>query len=108
MKRIKGRLFVLSLAIHGVTAVNAYGGEAEDLAAMQRQLNAGVMEQEFDAGDVEKINAYVAEAMKKDLKPRREAPDYWQPGYTCASIRYRGWRDYRDCRYYYHYYGRYW
>lgn len=87
---------------------SAVAGEEEDMAAMQRQLNAEVMSQEFDVDDPAQIDAYVKEAMKKDLKPEKNAPTYWRKGYTCADIRYRSYRDYRSCVYYHRYYGYYW
>jgi len=80
-------------------------------AEMQRQLNEEVMSSPFDPGDVEKAEAWAKEAMKKDLKPVKVAPEYWQPGWTCSNLmhyRYYRYRHYRDCIYYHRYYGRYW
>ena len=82
--------------------------EEEDMAEMQRQLNADVMAQPFDADDAARIDAYVRDAMKKDLKPPAAPPVYWQSGWSCADIRYRSYRDYRNCIYYQRYYGRIW
>ncbi|MAF83538.1 MAG: hypothetical protein CL797_05485 [Chromatiales bacterium] len=78
------------------------------MAEMQRQLNADVMAQPFDAADVARVDAYIEQAMKDDLKPVTKAPDYWRPGYTCRDMRRYTYRAYRDCRYHYRYYGRYW
>ncbi len=81
----------------------------QDLGAMQRQLNAEVMEKPFSVEDEAKIDAYVKEAMAKDLKPEvNKAPSYWRPGYTCRDIYGHGWRTYRNCRYYRRYHGHYW
>lgn len=88
----------------------ALAGEEEDMAEMQKQLNAEVMAQPFDAADAAKVDAYIKEAMKNNIKPQGKAPSYWQPGYTCDYIRqyrYR-YRAYRNCMYHYRYYGRYW
>ncbi|MDX1252372.1 MAG: hypothetical protein IDH49_09040 [Gammaproteobacteria bacterium] len=91
-------------------APTAFAGEAEDMAEMQRQLNKEVMQQPFSAGDMAKIDSYVADAMKKNLKPIERPPAAWnwQPGYTCNSIFNFGWRAYGDCLHYHRYYGRYW
>ena len=81
----------------------------KELAEMQKKLNAAVLEKPFSVADEAKIDAYIKSAMAKDLKPTEtKAPDYWQPGYTCASIYSYGWSGYQNCRYYRHYYGRYW
>lgn len=85
----------------------AMAGDKEDMAEMQKQLNAGVMAKPFSVEDEAKIDAYVKDAMKKDLKPRESAPSYWQPGWTCNNL-YGHYYDYRDCMYYHRYYGRYW
>ncbi len=83
--------------------------EEDEMAAMQKRLNAEVMEKPFSVADEKKIDEYIKSAMKKDLKPTvNKAPKFWKPGYTCASIYNRGWNYYRSCRYYRHYYGRYW
>ena len=90
-------------------ANTAYAQTDEELAAMQRQLNAQVMEKPFSVEEEAKIDAYVKESMAKDLKPEvKKAPSYWKPGYTCADIYSYGWRTYRNCRYYRRYYGYYW
>jgi hypothetical protein len=79
------------------------------MAAMQQRLNQEVLEKPFSVEDEAKIDAYIQDAMKKNLKPTvTKAPSYWQPGYTCASIYSRGWNTYRNCRYYHRYHGRYW
>ncbi len=75
---------------------------------MQRQLNEQVMAAPFSVEDQAKIDAYVKNAMEKNLKPVANPPAYWRPGYTCASIYSYGWRAYGDCSYYHRYHGRYW
>lgn len=81
-----------------------------DMAEMQKKLNAENMEKPFHVEDTAKIEAYIAEAKKNKTQPRANPPNYWQPGYTCNSYyRYNyNYYDYRDCLYYYNYYGRYW
>ena len=82
--------------------------EEKDMAEMQRQLNADVMARPFDAADVARVDAYIEQAMKDNLKPVTKAPENWKPGYTCRDMRRYSYRSYRDCRYHYRYYGRYW
>jgi hypothetical protein len=74
---------------------------------MQKKLNAQVMEQPFHAEDPEKVDAYVKEAMKKHLKPKVYKGDHWQRGYTCHDMLRWSWYEYRNCMYYYRYYGYY-
>jgi len=98
-------LFFLS----AVLGTPAFAQTAAEMAEMQKKLNAEVLEKPFSVADEAKIDAFIKDAMKKDLKPEvKKAPDYWQPGYTCANIYSYGWRAYRNCRYYRRYYGRYW
>lgn len=91
-------------------ALRASAGNAEDRERelMQQQLNQQVMAAPFSVEDQARIDAYVKNAMEKDLKPVPNPPRYWRRGYTCDSIRSYGWRAYGDCYYYYRYYGRYW
>lgn len=73
---------------------------------MQKKLNAQVLEKPFSVEDVEKIDLYIKDAMKKDIKPREKPPASWRRGYTCEKL--HNYTEYRDCVYYYRYYGRYW
>ena len=91
-----------------VSTEAVWADEAEDMAEMQRQLNADIMAQPFDPSDVARVDAYIEQAMKDDLKPVTKAPDFWQPGYTCRDAYRYGYTHYRNCRYHYRYYGRYW
>ncbi len=100
---------ISTLLLFMLLAPAVFANEDEEMAAMQRQLNAEVMEKPFSAADEAKVNAFMKDAMAKDLKPEvRKAPNYWRPGYTCANIYSHGWSTYRNCRYYHRYYGRYW
>lgn len=85
-----------------------FAGDEDKMAEMQRQLNKRVMEKPFSVEDAAKINAYVADAMAKGLKPVEQAPSYWQPGFTCTDLWSRSYYDYRNCAHYHRYYGRYW
>lgn len=100
-------LSIASLAI--CFSVNASAQTEAELRDAQKKLNKEVLEKPFSVADEAKIDAYIKDAMAKDLKPAvTKAPSYWQPGYTCASIYNYGWSIYQNCRYYRTYYGRYW
>ncbi|MFZ5502323.1 MAG: hypothetical protein ACOY3V_02145 [Pseudomonadota bacterium] len=109
MRLKKNKAFLLSISLC-LFSVSSSANDEDDMAAMQKQLNKEVMEKPFSAGDMAKIDAYVADAMKKNLKPVEKPPATWnwQPGYTCNSIFGFGWRAYGDCLHYHRYYGRYW
>ena len=92
-------LFLLPLRV-------AYSGDAEDLAEMQKKLNAEVMSKSFSVEETAKIDAYIKEGMKNDLKPVTTPPADWRPGYTCANLSI--YNQYRDCLYYHRYHGHYW
>ena len=91
-----------------VISLGAYASDEEDeMARYQKQLNEEVMSKEFLAEQPEKVEAYIKEAMKKNLKPPEYTGKYWRRGYTCHDLLRYSWREYRDCRYYYRYHGRY-
>lgn len=81
--------------------------EEEEMARMQRQLNQGVMDKPFFAEQPEKVDAYIKEAMKNNIKPKEYQGTHWRRGYTCRDLLRYSWVEYRDCRYYHHYHGRY-
>jgi hypothetical protein len=85
----------------------AFASEEDDMAAMQKQLNSEVLDQPFLAEQPEKVEAYIKEAMKKNLKPEEYKGTHWRRGYTCRDLLRYSWREYRNCRYYYRYHGRY-
>ena len=87
----------------------AFAQTAKELADMQKKLNVEVLEKPFSVADEAKVDAYIKDAMAKNLKPEvSKAPSYWRPGYSCADIYHYGWNGYRNCRYYHSYYGHYW
>lgn len=86
---------------------SASASDEDDLAEMQRQLNSEVMSQPFLAEQPEKVDAYIQDAMKKKLVPPEYKGSNWQPGYSCRDLLRYSWREYRNCRYYHHYYGYY-
>jgi hypothetical protein len=90
-------------------SVSASAQTDKEMAEMQKKLNAEVMEKPFSVADEAKVDAFIKDAMAKNLKPaENKAPNNWQAGYTCADIYRYGWNGYQNCRYYHHYYGRYW
>lgn len=99
-----GRLFLSAVFF---IPYAAFASEEDDLAEMQKKLNAEVLSQPFLAERPEEVDAYIKEAMEKDLKPDVYKGPHWRPGYTCHDMLRYSWIEYRNCRYYYHYYGRY-
>jgi hypothetical protein len=104
--RIIGLLFILLFL--GVLVFMplkwAVAGDKE-LEDMQKQLNSQVLEKPFSVEDSQKIDAYIKDSMQKNMKPNGKIPGGWQPGYTCANL--HDYYEYRDCLYYYRYYGHY-
>ena len=125
------RTIVSAAIVAGLSfAPAAFAGDVEDMAEMQRQLNKEVMGKPFSAGDVAKVDAEVADAMKRYIKPPERPPSMWgsgvlgagilgsailgsailgwRPGYTCAPAYNFGWRGYGGCGYDYRYHRPYW
>jgi len=98
-------MFVLTGLIF--LSFTAHATDQDEMARMQQQLNQETMSKEFLAEDPEKVDAYIKEAMKKNLKPPEYKGSNWRQGYTCRDLLRYSWYEYRDCRYYYTYYGRY-
>ena len=96
-------VFCAAVLIHGVSV---WAEDDKELEEMQKKLNSQVMEKPFSVEDTAKIDAYIKDAMRKDLKPNATPPASWRRGYTCANL--HNYNEYRDCLYYYRYYGRYW
>ena len=99
-------LILAGLCVIALSSQAAVFADDKDLEEMQKKLNQGVMEKPFSVEDTAKIDAYIKDAMQKDLKPKQEQPQTWRPGYTCANL--HNYYEYRDCMYYYRYYGHYW
>ena len=90
-------------------SVPVFADDAEDeaLRKMQEKLNAEVMEQPFMAARPEEVDKYIKEAQEKNLKPEEYKGKHWRTGYTCRNLLRYSWHEYRNCRYYHHYHGRY-
>jgi hypothetical protein len=104
------RRAVAVVAVFCAMVLSAWGsacaGDDKELEEMQKKLNSQVMEKPFSVEEVGKINAYIEDAMKKDLKPQQTPPPSWRTGYTCANL--HDYYEYRNCLYYHRYYGHYW
>lgn len=103
MSRLTFLLYALLLMFN----VSAFASDEDELEKMQQQLNQEVMGKEFLAEQPEKVEAYIKEAMEKNLKPPEYVGTHWRRGYTCRDLLRYSWREYRNCRYYYRYHGRY-
>lgn len=110
--QLHSTLFYIGITLAALAASPAQADRKADMAEMQRQLNQETMSSGFQVEDTAKIDAYIKDAMKKDLKPDVKQPENWQPGYTCDSYYRHYYRynyyGYRNCLYHYRYYGRYW
>ena len=85
----------------------AFASEADDMAAMQKKLNAETMDQPFLAEQPEKVEAYIQDAMKKGIEAMEYNGTNWRYGYTCRDLLRYSWQEYRNCQYYYRRHGRY-
>jgi hypothetical protein len=102
---------IVGIAILGFMQITSAADADAAREEMQRKLNSETMATPFNAGDIKKATAYAQEAKAQNIVPVAQAPSYWMPGWTCASMssyRYYNYTAYRDCVYYHHYYGRYW
>lgn len=106
MKKIALTSFI-SLLI--VTALPALADEAEDdaLAKAQAQMNAEVLSKPFLAEKPEEVDAYIKSMLEKKAVPPEYQGTHWRAGYTCRDLLRYNWREYRNCRYYHRYHGRY-
>ncbi len=81
--------------------------EDEALRRAQEQFNAEVLSQPFLAERPDEVDAYIKKSMEKDLKPEEYKGTHWKAGYTCRNLLRYSWHEYRNCRYYHRYHGRY-
>ncbi|GHF02626.1 hypothetical protein GCM10011501_34970 [Thalassotalea profundi] len=83
--------------------------ESEDdaLAKAQAQMNAEVLSKPFLAEKPEEVDAYIKSMLEKKVKPPEYQGTYWRSGYTCRDLLRYSWTQYRNCKYYYRYHGRY-
>jgi hypothetical protein len=105
---MKRAVLSLSVIVGSLGPSAAFADDAQTMAEMQKKMNAEVMAKPFTVADQAKVDAYIDEAMKKNLKPKRQAPQHWTPGSSCQDLWQYSYNEYRDCAYYYRYYGHYW
>ncbi|SEL34284.1 hypothetical protein SAMN05216262_10997 [Colwellia chukchiensis] len=100
----KLRIVLISLATFALTAT---ASEEDALAKAQAQMNAEVLSKPFLAERPKEVDSYIKSMLEKKVKPPEYSGTYWRPGYTCRDLLRYNWVQYRNCRYYYRYYGRY-
>jgi hypothetical protein len=81
--------------------------EEDAMARMQAQLNQEVMSKPFLAEKPKEVDAYIKNMLDKKVTPPEYSGTYWRPGYTCRDLLRYNWTQYRNCRYYHRYHGRY-
>jgi len=74
---------------------------------MQKRFNNEVLGREFSVPAHSDLDAYLEEATRKGLVPHEYTGTHWRQGATCEDLRAFSWTEYRDCMYYYQYYGHY-
>ncbi|MCV2886563.1 hypothetical protein OE749_17860 [Aestuariibacter sp. AA17] len=94
----------LTLVVH---ATSVHANDDDELAKLQAQLNAEVLSKPFLAEKPEEVDAYIKSMLEQNIKPQEYQGTYWRPGYTCRDLLRYSWQEYRNCRYYYRYYGHY-
>ncbi len=104
---MKKFILLFSTLVFVFFSTTVFANEEDDLAEMQKQLNAETINKPFLAEQPEKVDAYIKEAMKKNIKPVEYEGTHWRRGYTCHNLLRYSWHEYRNCRYYHSYYGRY-
>jgi hypothetical protein len=94
-------------ATQSASEAAAQAAKKKKMAEMQASLNQEVMDRPFLAEKPEEVDAYIKSMLEKNVKPPEYSGTYWRPGYTCRNLLRYDWTQYRNCRYYYRYYGRY-
>ena len=88
--------------------ISANANEEDDaLAKAQAQMNAEVLSKPFLAEQPKEVDSYIKSMLAKKVKPPEYSGSYWRRGYTCRDLLRYNWTQYRNCRYYYRYHGRY-
>tara|TARA_R110002126_G_scaffold12196_15_gene53192 strand:- start:4415 stop:4771 length:357 start_codon:yes stop_codon:yes gene_type:complete len=100
------------LALASLSALLAFSVQAEpteddELARAQAQMNAEVLSKPFLAEKPEEVDKYIKTMLEQNIKPEEYQGTYWRRGYTCRDLLRYNWTEYRNCRYYYRYHGRY-
>ena len=89
-------------------SISSFASEEDDaLAKAQAQMNAEVLSKPFLAERPKEVDSYIKSVLEKNVKPPEYSGSYWRPGYTCRDLLRYNWTQYRNCRYYHRYHGRY-
>ena len=89
-------------------SISSFASEEDDaLAKAQAQMNAEVLSKPFLAERPKEVDSYIKSMLEKNVKPPEYSGSYWRPGYTCRDLLRYNWTQYRNCRYYHRYHGRY-
>ncbi|WP_232784209.1 hypothetical protein [Moritella sp. Urea-trap-13] len=89
------------------SVIAAERSEEDALARAQAQMNSEVLSKPFLAEKPKEVDAYIKSMLEKNVTPPEYHGAYWRPGYTCHDLLRYNWTQYRNCKYYYRYYGRY-
>ncbi|WP_199271353.1 hypothetical protein [Paraglaciecola sp. L1A13] len=100
-------LFSICCMFFSSLSVAQEESEEDALAKMQAQLNSEVMSRPFLAERPKEVDSYIDSMLKKNVKPQEYQGTYWRRGYTCRDLLRYDWTQYRNCRYYHRYHGRY-
>lgn len=107
----KHLLFALGISYMLIISASSFAqqeeSEEEALARMQAQLNQEVMTKPFLAEKPKEVDAYIKDMLAKKVTPAEYSGTHWRAGYTCRDLLRYNWTQYRNCRYYRRYYGRY-
>lgn len=101
-------LFFMQIMVGNQSLLAAQEESEEDiLAKAQAQMNADVLSKPFLAEKPEEVDAYIKSMLEKKATPAEYQGSYWRSGYTCRDLLRYDWTQYRNCKYYYRYHGRY-
>ena len=106
----RNSLVIFSIVFSSIVSSFAFAqdeSEQDELARMQAELNKEVMSKPFLAEKPEEVDAFIKSMLEKNVKPPEYSGTHWRPGYTCRDLLRYNWTQYRNCRYYYRYHGRY-
>ncbi|GAA6205064.1 hypothetical protein Q4493_06375 [Colwellia sp. 1_MG-2023] len=99
--------FILQITVGSQSLFASEETDEELLAKAQAQMNAEVLSKPFLAERPKEVDAYIKSMLEKKVKPPEYQGTYWRPGYTCRDLLRYNWTQYRNCKYYYRYHGRY-
>lgn len=106
-KSMKLVAFLATLFVSSSVSLAIASSDDDELARAQAQMNAEVMSKPFLAEKPEEVDKYIESMLKQNIKPEEYKGNYWRTGYTCRDLLRYSWVEYRNCKYYYRYHGRY-